>query len=127
MILAGLWYLNEKPNMQLYLKPIIEELSKLETIGREYYNVSLMSNILIGIDILPPGSQKSLRFSLHVISCSCDLPAKTLVLNFNQFYGAYGCGVCEQSGRSYHTEKGGNVRIFRFCNGSPTKNKAGFH
>lgn len=33
MILAGLWYGGEKPSMQLFLKPIIEELSELETTG----------------------------------------------------------------------------------------------
>lgn len=33
MILAGLFYSNEKPRMQVFLKPIIEELSKLETAG----------------------------------------------------------------------------------------------
>ena len=33
MILAGLWYSNKKPPMQVFLKPVIEDLSNLETTG----------------------------------------------------------------------------------------------
>jgi hypothetical protein len=33
MVLGGLWYSEEKPHMQLFLKPIVEELAKLETTG----------------------------------------------------------------------------------------------
>lgn len=33
MILAGVWVASEKPPMQLFLKPIVEMLSSLETQG----------------------------------------------------------------------------------------------
>ncbi len=35
IILAGLWYSNEKPHMQVYLKSIVEELLKLESEGMQ--------------------------------------------------------------------------------------------
>ena len=42
MILAGLWYSKEKPTMQLFLKPIVEELSKLETSGKAKLRLNSM-------------------------------------------------------------------------------------
>ena len=55
----------------------------------------------------------------HVICCTCDLPAKALILNMIQFNGAYECGFCEQSGKSLRTENGGNVRVFPYQIESP--------
>lgn len=45
------------------------------------------------------------------IGCSCDLPARTLILKFN---GYYGCWFCEQSGKSTGTDKGGHVQTWPF-------------
>ena len=50
----------------------------------------------------------------HVICCSCDLPTKALVQNFVQYNGEYGCGFCEQTGKSSQTENGGTVRVFPY-------------
>ena len=50
----------------------------------------------------------------HVICYSCDLPGKALVQNFVQYNGEYGCGYCEQPGRSLRTENGGTVRVFPY-------------
>ncbi len=48
MILAGMWFSGEKPPMQLYLKPIVEELSTLETSGSPQVKlISLLKNINI--------------------------------------------------------------------------------
>ena len=75
--------------------------------------------IFLGIDVILPDTQDVLQVTVHVLCGTCDLPAKALVQNFNQFNGAYGCGFCLQSGKSFLTEKGGNVRVFPFCPNSP--------
>lgn len=80
----------------------------------------LATHILyIGFVVHPPGAVKPFRMTAHVVGCSCDLPAKAILRNFIQFYGAYRCGYCEQSGQSLSTEGGGNVRVFPYVIESP--------
>ncbi len=71
------------------------------------------------IDVLVPGRKDPLKLTVHVICGSYDLPARALVQNFNQYNGAYGCGFCEQPGRSFQTQKGGTVRVFPYNLNSP--------
>lgn len=47
-----------------------------------------------------------------LIACSCDLPARALVLNMNQFNGFHGCWYCMQPGETLATGKGGHVHIY---------------
>jgi hypothetical protein len=95
MILCGLWFAMEKPIMNLFMKPIVQELQQLETDG-----VHVISKEL------------SVKVYLHVIAVSCDLPARALVQNFIQFNGLHGCSFCEQSGKSFPTDKGGTVHVY---------------
>ena len=113
--------------MQLFLKPIIQELLKLETSGEGSKIYTHCSILLLcffflffkGVDIDPPGIGKPLTMTVHVIACSCDLPAKALVQNFMQFNGFFGCGFCEQSGTSIRTDSGGTVLAFLYDNHLP--------
>ena len=70
--------------------------------------------ITSGVEIHPPGVERPLLMTVHVICCSCDLPAKALVQNFVQFNGFYGCGFCKQPGTSIRTENGGTVLAFLY-------------
>lgn len=122
MLLAGLWYSNEKPDMQVYLMPIVEELSMLETLGI-LFNIIIQccsyNKRTLGVEVCPPEYQKPFQVTLHVLCCSCDLPARAIVQNFNQFNGAYGCGFCEQPGSSFRTDNGGTVHVFPYDHKSP--------
>ena len=51
MILAGLWCSSEKPPMQMFLKPIIEMLSKLESEGLYIGNLSTSGQVYVCVDV----------------------------------------------------------------------------
>ena len=81
---------------------------------RYYYfgTIYLCMNILyyIGVQVSLP----NISFTCHVafmcthphwrnkfnqlIACTCDLPARALLMNMNQFNGFYGCSKCLQKG-----------------------------
>ena len=66
---------------------------------RYYFGtIYLCMNILyyIGVQVSLP----NISFTCHVafIACTCDLPARALLMNMNQFNGFYGCSKCLQKG-----------------------------
>ena len=71
--------------------------------------------ITLGFDVLPYDSC-GFQMRLHVIGCTCDLPARAMVQNFTQYNGAYGCGFCEQMGTTTRTAAGGNIHTFPYLN-----------
>ena len=97
MLLCGVWIGKGKPFMQLFCNHLHESLLSLEK----------------GIDIALPND--------HIISCkafllcfTADLPAKSGVLNMNQFNGEYSCIKCLQKGQNHRTENKGNIRVFPY-------------
>ncbi|XP_063403282.1 uncharacterized protein LOC134712602 [Mytilus trossulus] len=102
IVYYGLWIGAKKPLMWSYLKPLHEELCKLED------GVELVDNC---------GSNFTLMGTL--LNCVCDLPARCLVSNSMQFNGKYGCWFCLQPGETYTTNKGGHVHIFPYCENEP--------
>ena len=54
--------------------------------------------IIVGVPVAPPGYGS---FACHaaLLACSCDLPARVLVMNIMQFNGFYGCSHCVQKGK----------------------------
>ena len=127
MILAGLWYSKVKPLMQKFIDPIVKELTVLETTGQ--YSVIQLSCIYTcihqfiitpGVEVHPPNVAQVFWMTVHVICCSCNLPARALIQNFIQFNGIYGCGFCEQRGVVVGTERGGNVLTFLYDQLNPT-------
>ena len=103
MIVAGLWFGSNKPNMLTYLKPFHSSLRNLETRGIRVENPD--KGTFVSRAILLAGT--------------CDLPAKCMVCNSVQFNGRYGCSKCKQPGESVRTEKGGTVLTFPFKNDDP--------
>jgi len=64
VILAGLWFGELKPNMTVFLKPVFNELMKLEQHG---------------IEVKIPLNTDSFVSKVVVLAGTCDLPAKCLV------------------------------------------------
>lgn len=104
-IIGGLWFGEEKPNMHVFLKPIVTELLELEKVG---------------IEVMPPLSPAPFIAKVILLAGTCDLPAKCLMLNTIQFNGKFGCNKCLQSGLSFTTSARGHVHIYPYCNEDPT-------
>ena len=74
-----------KPNkdeMQLFLKPLIQELLLLERAGVEYtpFSSSTQMNIVVRV---------------FLITAICDKPAASLLINHTESGGYYGCIHCK--------------------------------
>ena len=83
VLLGGVWFGLKKPNMSVFLKPILEEVEHL------YFS---------GVDVKVPDGTKTVRVKL--LLAVFDLPAKAAVLNLKQYNGRYGCLYCTNPGRS---------------------------
>lgn len=97
MILAGLWCGSTKPQMNMFLSPLHASLQKLRN----------------GVEVVRNGTTTLIKGFLF--SISCDLPARSAVLNMNCHNGESSCIKCFQTGSNHRTSNGGNVRIFQYC------------
>lgn len=82
IILVGLWFGDEKPEPNMYLLPIYNEVIELRN----------------GIEIETPDIQNPINVKAWIICGTCDLPAKALFLNMKQYNGKFGCHKCKQPG-----------------------------
>ncbi|KAK3107860.1 hypothetical protein FSP39_023692 [Pinctada imbricata] len=106
MILYGLWFGESKPFMGRFTKPLISTLEMLESDG---------------IDLEING--QTYNSKAFLICGTADLPAKSLVMNCNQFNGQYSCLRCLHPGETFKTSKGGTVRVFPFDSSKPEPKK----
>lgn len=94
-ILAGLWFNKSKPQMNTFLEPFVASMIELRDKGFvvDYNNqkITVKATLLSGV---------------------FDLPAKCIIQDTIQFNGRYGCGFCEEEGKSISTDKGGHVMVF---------------
>ena len=105
VILGGLWFGSQKPNMLTFLKPFTESISNLQTNGVEVYSPDISSNFICRAMLL----------------CgTCDLPAKAIVYNMKQYNGEYGCSHCLQSGKRLKLSTGGTVHVYPYIQSDPT-------
>ena len=88
IIIAGLSVGNSKPNFNIFLKPIVHELQKLER----------------GINLSLKDSYSDL-FKCFVLYGVFDKPARASLLNITNSNGAYGCLKCLQTGKNIRTNK----------------------
>jgi hypothetical protein len=102
VIYYGLWIGSKKPQMWSYLKPLHQEMTKLEN----------------GIQVSDK-HESSFILKATLLNCVCDLPARCMVSNSMQFNGKYGCWFCHQPGETCTTNKGGHVHIYPFQEGHP--------
>ena len=78
VLLAGLWF-GEKPEMNTFLKPFVDECGGLQNHGFYFRD-----------EIQP-------RKVIPLIFCA-DAPARAMVRNSKQYNGYYGCDWCETRG-----------------------------
>ncbi|XP_070392858.1 uncharacterized protein [Dermacentor albipictus] len=95
VLLAGLWFGEQKPDMNCFLKPFVDELNRLSSEGLSWTN--------------PDGLSKRTR--VFPGPCVVDTVARAMIMNMTQFNGAHGCAWCEQKGEV--VQKGdGHVRVY---------------
>ena len=98
----GVWISSRKPVMWSFLQPLYNDLIQLENgVTFEDYNGDKFTSQAV------------------LLTCTCDLPAKSLVCNSLQFNGNYGCWHCLQRGSNFRTPKGGNVHVFPYNERDP--------
>ncbi|XP_043472842.1 uncharacterized protein LOC122505365 [Leptopilina heterotoma] len=83
LIVVGLWFGKDKPNMQVFLDPFVETMNKLSTEG-----VSCKIN----------GNNRNIK--IFPLVCCVDTVARAPMLGFVQFNGKYGCHLCLHPGES---------------------------
>ncbi|XP_028418236.1 uncharacterized protein LOC114543472 [Dendronephthya gigantea] len=81
VLLNGLWFGNQKPAMNTFLKPFVEDCKNLETNG------------FLNQDELQPRK-------VYAMVLSADSPARAIVKNCKQFNGDSGCDWCEFPGET---------------------------
>ncbi|XP_065222034.1 uncharacterized protein LOC135846716 [Planococcus citri] len=79
LLLCGLWFGKNKPDMNMYLRLFVEEMKQLYDDGI----VREVDNTLVKV---------------HVVLCVCDSVARPTLQNIKQFNGEYGCSFCLQEG-----------------------------
>lgn len=89
-----------------FTKPLIYTLRDLETNGTDFTINGQIYN------------SKS-----YLICGTADLPAKSLVMNCNQFNEQYSCLRCLHSGETFRTVKGGTVLTFPYDRSKPQPRK----
>jgi hypothetical protein len=95
MILCGLWSGDKKPDMNVFLKPFVDELTRLGSEG-------LVATFKNGT------TEKIFVFSGAI---SVDTPARAMCQNLKQFNGRCGCAFCEMEGE--RVERGrGSTRVY---------------
>ena len=103
VVLAGLWFSSQKPNMMTFLRPFKESISHLYTKGVEMFSPDIPGNFLCRALLL----------------CgTCDLPAK--VYNMIQFNGHFECTHCLQSGKQLSLGSNLTVHVYPFIPTNPT-------
>lgn len=79
ILLTGLWFGHNKPKMNTFLMPFVNECKELEETG-----------------FLCSG--ESIPRKVYALICSSDSPARAMLRNCKQFNGKCGCDWCEHEG-----------------------------
>lgn len=78
MIMSGIWVNNKEPNMQLFLKPFVDQANDLSEEGIEW----TLGDKIVKSQFIP-------------ICAVVDSVARCKILNMKQYNGLYGCTFCE--------------------------------
>ena len=84
--------------MNVFLRPIIDELNQLSTDGGLPVCICCNNLIVFVIGILVDTPAGAMVARAAVLMCSVDLPARALVTNMKQWNGAHGCLYCKDPG-----------------------------
>ncbi|XP_061570030.1 uncharacterized protein LOC133423733 [Cololabis saira] len=98
LMLSGLWFGPNKPNMNTYLKPFVDECKDLYSNGLTWQSDSgeVTSKVVVTIMV-------------------ADSVARPMLQNFKQFNGEFGCSFCTQKGTSV-LKRRGHVRAYPYEN-----------
>ena len=100
VLLAGVWYSKDKPNMFVFLRPIIECIQQLYTEGTtsklKMHLCRIYLKFYTGIVVRTKDGLRQCRARLCI--CTADLPAKALVCNMKAYNGEYACPTCLDKG-----------------------------
>lgn len=98
VMLGGLWFGPNKPNMNNYMKPFVDECIDLYSNGLAWQSDSgdVVTKVVVTIMV-------------------ADSVARPLVQNFKQFNGEFGCSFCLQKGTSV-LKRRGHVRAYPYEN-----------
>ena len=104
ILLGGLWFGDAKPNIHVFLQPIIKVLLRFED----------------GITVEVWGVTAPILSKIIVLAGTSDLPAKSLILNIRQFNGFNGCPRCLQSGETLKLGPRSHTHIYHFSETNPS-------
>ncbi|XP_043270733.1 uncharacterized protein [Venturia canescens] len=90
IMLCGLWYGSEKPDMNVFLSVFTDELTKLHNDG-----------IVRSISGLP-----DVNIKVHTLLSTVDSVARPLCQMIHQYNGEYGCSFCLHKGERIEVGKG---------------------
>lgn len=93
MILVALYYGKNKPNMNEFLAPLVEEF--------QHYDKFKLKIVI---------ECKPILFQPIILTCCVDLPAKSAVQKIIQYNGRFSCGFCLHGGQSVQINKGKQIR-----------------
>ncbi len=103
-ILAALWLGETHPTVNTFFKPLHDAMVKL---------------FKDGITVESPDVSGSFKCRAILLSNTCDLPAKALILNMVNHNGFYSCPSCTQPGKTINTIRG-HVHTFPYISADPT-------
>ncbi|XP_071785542.1 uncharacterized protein [Asterias amurensis] len=81
VLLTALWFGDKKPDMNIFLKPFIDECNSLSSTGFVW---KLNNNVVVS--------------RVFCLVCTVDTVARPMLQKFIQFNGFYGCGFCKHKG-----------------------------
>jgi len=98
ILLAGIWFVKKKPNPNIFLRPLHDELEKFKSDGQVFQlpnhgPVLVRGRMLCGI---------------------CDLQAKCKFMRFRQWNGFYGCTVCMITGQRYDLGNDKSIHVYPY-------------
>lgn len=96
MILCGLWFGDKKPQMNLFLTPLKNELIHLHDNG-------FMSTTFLNIE--------PILIKVHPLVVPVDSSARPIMQNIKQYNGKYGCSYCLHKGKRVPVGQG-FARVF---------------
>ncbi|GBM20002.1 hypothetical protein AVEN_77922-1 [Araneus ventricosus] len=102
ILMCDLLFGPHKPNLNIFFKPFVTELSNLSRSGFKWIDAT---------------NSKQTVSKVFPIICSSDAPTRAAIQNFILYNGKYGYGFCQDSGERVEKAKGSAV-FFHFNNHS---------
>ncbi|RNA06260.1 hypothetical protein BpHYR1_004370 [Brachionus plicatilis] len=80
-LVYGIWFRSKKPTSYILCSKLIEEIETINSNGIKFNR-----------------NFRAYNFSIKIYGILCDTPAKSMVLNMNQFNAYFGCAYCLNPG-----------------------------